>query len=97
MQISRTSITSAKFLVHKVGAIGYAHDNNLIQFFATADPQYDNANSKRNAVSDITLDTINKHIWDEKGIALVVSGDLTQNTRKDELDKLKKHVIQQIF
>ena len=68
-----------------VNPVQVSDSSRSVRFLATADPQYDNGNHTRNAVADETLSVMAGMIKSSDDIrGLLVAGDLTQNSRKDE-------------
>lgn len=68
-----------------------------VSFLATGDPQFENGNMAQDdddfIITKAVLDKFNEYKYgtledDYRGV--IISGDLTQNSRKDELDKYKK-------
>jgi hypothetical protein len=68
-----------------VNPVQVSNNSRDVRFLATADPQYDNGNHTRNAVANDTLGVMANMIKSANDIrGLLVAGDLTQNSRKDE-------------
>lgn len=68
-----------------VNPVQVSNNQRSVRFLATADPQYDNGNAGRNQVANTTLSVMANMIKSSDNIrGLMVAGDLTQNSRKDE-------------
>jgi len=58
-----------------------------VRFLATADCQYENGNSARREASHHSFDTMVAMLTDQPDVrGVLIAGDLTQNTRSDELN-----------
>lgn len=69
----------------EVNPVQVSNNQRNVRFLATADPQYDNGNHPRNQVANTTLSVMADMIKSASDIrGLMIAGDLTQNSRKDE-------------
>ncbi|WP_158527329.1 ricin-type beta-trefoil lectin domain protein [Pelagibaculum spongiae] len=74
-----------------VNPVQVNNNQRSVRFLATADPQYDNTDFNRNGISDRTLSVAGNMIKSSNNIrGLIVAGDLTQNSRKDERELFER-------
>jgi hypothetical protein len=73
---------------------GLSPADRNVRFVVTADPQYDNANPKRNASADTAFQTIRGLLGESDDIrGVLVAGDLTQNSEPSPEYSSYQHAI----